>query len=642
MAPPDPRDHDEPRTSRSHRAILPHRPAPPRDRVAPGPGRPRPVNTLDVFRQAQALHRAGELPRAAALYRDLLAAEPNHFDALCMFALLEYQHGRGEESLRLLDRALAIEPTAVNAICNRGNVLMSLRRYEEALAGMEHALALKPDAAEIHFNRGVILQALMRSQEALAAYEQAIALHPGYAEAWLNRGNALETLARPDEALSSYEHAVALRPGLAPAHFNRGNLLRRLGRREDALMEYTRALASHPGYVEAWNNRGNILRELNRPGEALSDYDRALALRADYAEAWLNRGIVLDALGRRAEALASFERVLALRSDHPEAHYCLALHRLLHGDFGRGWAGYEWRWKASDAATAPAFPQPPWLGREDLAGKTILLHAEQGYGDTLQFCRYARLVADLGARVILQVQPPLRSLLTRLAGPVQVVAQGDPLPPFDVHCPLMSLPLAFGTELASIPAEIPYLSADPTETAAWRARLGETDTPRVGLAWSGRPAHRNDMNRSIPLAELAPLFQAGAEFISLQKDVREEDRESLASTPAIRDFGGQLRDYADTAALIACLDLVITVDTSVAHLAGALGKPVWILLPSDPDWRWLLGREDSPWYPSARLFRQTRLHEWGSAIPHITEALRNFLLNPQSFHRPPGAGTEWS
>lgn len=594
------------------------------------------MNTLDAFRQAQTLHRAGQLPQAAALYHDILAAEPDHFDTLCMLALLEYQSGRGEESLRLLDRALAVDPAAVNAICNRGNVLMALHRHEEALAGMERALALKPDAAEIHFNRGVILQALTRPREALASYERAIALNPGYAEAWLNRGNALDTLARPEEALSSYEHAAALTPGLAPAHFNRGNLLRTLGRREEALTAYTQALAAHPGYAEAWNNRGNILRELNRPEAALPDYERVLALRPEYAEAWLNRGIVLDALGRRAEALASFERVLALRPDHPEAHYCIALHRLRHGDFARGWVEYEWRWQASDAETAPAFPQPPWLGREDLAGRTLLLHAEQGYGDTLQFCRYARLVADRGARVILQAQPPLLTLLARLAGPAQVIAPGDPLPPFDFHCPLMSLPLALGTELSSIPAETPYLSADPAETAAWRARLGETRAPRVGLAWSGRPTHRNDMNRSIRLAELAPLLTPGAEFIGLQKDVRAEDRAALAAMPAIRQFGGQLRDYADTAALIACLDLVITVDTSVAHLAGALGKPVWILLPSDPDWRWLLGRSDSPWYPSARLFRQTRVHEWSDPIADAGAALVEFLRRAGAARAPSG------
>lgn len=583
------------------------------------------MNTLETFRRAQALHHAGQSHQAAALYRDILQTEPDHFDTLCMLALLEYQAGRGEESLRLLERALAVNPNSVPVICNRGSVLIAMRRYEEALASMDQALALQPDAAEIHFNRGVILQTLGRPLQALSAYDRALALKPGYAEAWLNRGNALDSLARADEALSAYERAAALKPELAPAHYNRGNTLRKLGRGAEAIASYTRALSAHPGYVEAWNNRGNILRELNRPGEALADYERVLALRPDYVEAWLNRGIVLDALDRRDESLTSFERVLGLRPDHPEAHYCIALHRLLHGDFARGWAEYEWRWKANDAEAAPAFPQPLWLGREDLTGRTVLLHAEQGYGDTLQFCRYARLVADRGARVILQVQPPLRSLLTRLTGPAQVIARGDPLPPFDSQCPLMSLPLALGTGLASIPADIPYLSADRSETAAWRTRLGATNTPRVGLAWSGRPTHRNDMNRSIRLAELAPLFTGGAEFFSLQKEIREEDRRYLASTPALRHYGERLRDYADTAALIACLDLVITVDTSVAHLAGALGKPVWILLPSDPDWRWLLEREDSPWYPTARLFRQTRIHDWNDPVSNVTAALGKFL-----------------
>ncbi|MBK8163476.1 MAG: glycosyltransferase family protein [Gammaproteobacteria bacterium] len=594
-----------------------------------------PVNTVEAFRQAQALHRAGQLPQAAALYRGIVQAEPHNFDALCMLALLEYQFGRGEESLRLLDRALAVDPSSVNAICNRGNVLMAMRRHEEALASMDRALALQPGIAEVHFNRGVILQALMRQQEALAAYERALALKPGYAEAWLNRGNALETLSRTDEALASYERAAALRPELAPVHFNRGNILRKLGRKEEALESYGRVLALKPDYAEAWNNRGNVLRELNCPEAALPDIERALALRPEYADAWLNRGIILDVLSRREEALDCFRRVIALQPDHAEAHYCISLQRLLNGDFRQGWAEYEWRWKVADTGIPPDYPQPLWLGREDLDGRGILLHAEQGFGDTLQFCRYARLVADRGARVILQVQPSLASLLARLAGPAQIVAQGAPLPPFDLHCPLMSLPLALGTDLQSIPAGIPYLSADTAKVAAWRTRLGTGNTPRVGLAWSGRPTHRNDTNRSIRLQELAPLLDAGATFVSLQKEVREEDRASLASMPGIRHFGDALQDYDDTAALIECLDLVVTVDTSVAHLAGALGKPVWILLPSNPDWRWLLQREDSPWYPTARLFRQARINDWNNPISNVASALVEFLRHVRPRRVPP-------
>jgi tetratricopeptide (TPR) repeat protein len=579
----------------------------------------------EAFQHAQLLHRAGQLAQAAALYRDILRTSPTHIDTLCMLALLEYQGGRPGEALRLLDQALAVNPASLNAVCNRGSVLLAMKRYEEALASMDRALALRADLAEVHFNRGVILNELKRRPEALASYDRALALKPEYAEAWVNRGNVLDALAHPLDALASYERAAALRPDLAVAHFNLGNALRNAGRGEEALASYARALALKPEYVEAWNNRANVLRELNRPEEALPDYERALALKPDYVDAVLNRGIVLNALNRHEEALACFARVLALQPDHAEAHYCVSLHRLLAGDFERGWQEYEWRWRVHDAGTLARHAQPLWLGREDLSGKTILLPAEQGYGDTLQFCRYAALVAGRGARVILEVQPPLKSLLARLAGPAQVLAQGDTLPPFDFHCPLMSLPLAFHTTLETIPAAAPYLTADPVRADAWRARLGSAPALRVGLAWSGRPTHRNDTNRSIPLVELAPLLESGASFVSLQKELRACDQETLAAFPALRHYGDLLQDYADTAALIDCLDLVITVDTSVAHLAGALGKPVWILLPFDPDWRWLLGREDSPWYPTARLFRQARLRDWGSVILRVRDALRRQL-----------------
>jgi len=577
----------------------------------------------EAFQQAQMLHRSGQLAQAAALYRDILQSSPNHFDALCMLAMLEYQCGRGGEALRLLDQALAVDPGSVNAICNRGSVLLAMKRYEEALASMDRALALRADLAEAHYNRGVILHELGRHREALASFERALALKPAYAEAWVNRGNALDTLARPQEALACYERATALRPDLAAAHFNLGNALCAAGRREDALESYARALALKSDYAVAWNNRANVLRELGRSEEALAHYERALTLKPDYADALLNRGIVLSALNRHEEAEACYTRVLTLLPGHAEAHYCVSLHRLLTGDFARGWEAYEWRWRVHDAEALPPYAPPLWLGQENLAGKTILLHAEQGYGDTLQFCRYAAPVAALGARVILVVQPPLKSLLSRLAGPVQVLAAGETLPPSDYHCPLMSLPLAFHTDLQSIPGRAPYLTADPARVAAWRARLGAAAAPRVGLAWSGRPTHRNDAQRSIPLAAFAALLEAGMTFVSLQKELRKEDQATLAAVPGLTHFGEGLQDYDDTAALIDYLDLVIAVDTSVAHLAGALGKPVWILLPSNPDWRWLLEREDSPWYPTARLFRQTRMGDWGSVIRRVIETLRD-------------------
>ena len=309
---------------------------------------------------------------------------------------------------------------------------------------------------------------------------------------------------------------------------------------------------------------------------------------------------------------SSFERAIHRRPDHAAAHWNLADCRLLLGDFERGWQEYEWRWKRDQREIKQReFPQPRWSGAEALAGRTILLHSELGLGDTLLFCRYAKEVAARGARVVLEVQPPLVTLLAGLAGVAQIVASGDPLPVFDCHCPLMSLPLAFRTHLGTVPADVPYVRSDPARVAQWRSRLGASAKPRVGLVWSGSVALRNDQ-RSMALADMLPLVDDRAEWVSLQKELRDADREDLASRAAIRHLGDELRDFSDTAALVDLMDLVVTVDTSVANLAGAMGKKVWILLPYNPhDWRWMLTREDSAWYPTARLFRQPAPGDWG-------------------------------
>ncbi|MGE0372020.1 MAG: tetratricopeptide repeat protein [Gammaproteobacteria bacterium] len=642
------------------------------------------------LRYAQMIHQGGQLDQAALLYREILKSSPAHFDTLCMLALLEFQSGRSEESLRLLDRALKVNPRSAIVVTNRGNVLLAMKRYTEALSSYDRALALNAGSAEVHFNRGVVLRELARDKEALASYNRAVALKPEYAEAYNNRGIVLELLSRPEDAIASYDQALARKPGFYQAHYNRGNALRTLERYEDALASYERALGYQPDYVEACINRGNVLRELGRLQEALASYERALELNPAYGEVLLNRGIVLNALNRHEEALASLDRALALDPDHvdalynrgialrhlnrlpesqlafdralelrpdytevfidrsvlmmhlrrfeeayadtararaldpeyPEAHFCEAIFRLVSADFARGWEEYEWRWKVKESGAIRTFEQPLWLGNENLSGKTILLHAEQGFGDTLQFCRYVPLVAGLGARVILEVQAPLVSLLARLPGVAQVIAAGDPPPAADFHCPLMSLPLAFRTDHRTIPAAIPYLRSDPARTAAWRSRLDRSGTVRTGLAWSGRPAFRNDYNRSIRPTEFIPLLAVDATFVSLHQELRDRDRELLASCPQIRHYGAELNDFDDTAALIESLDLVISVDTSVAHLAGALGKPTWILLPYTPDWRWLLDREDSPWYPGARLFRQPRPGDWDSVIQRVAGELR--------------------
>ena len=432
----------------------------------------------------------------------------------------------------------------------------------------------------------------------------------------------LDRLGRYDEALVSYDRAIALKPDYARAYNNRGVALGRLERHADALASYDRAVALMPDYAEALDNRGIALAELNRPAEALQSHERAIAFSPKYAEAFYNRGNVLRDLNRHVEAIDSYERALALKPDYAAAHWNLADCCLLLGDFARGWQEYEWRWKLAQRENAVRnFQQPLWLGAQALQGRTILLHSELGLGDTLQFCRYATAVAALGARVILEVQPTLLPLLADLEGVVQTVPRGAPLPAFDYHCPLMSMPLAFKTDLTNVPRHIPYLHSDAERVAAWRRKLGPTNKPRVGVVWSGSMALRND-RRSMALKEMLPLMGAWAEWVSLQKEVRDSDAAVLVSRTDLLDAGAELHDFADTAAVVELVDVVVTVDTSVAHVAGAMGKPVWILLPFNPhDWRWMLDREDSIWYPTARVFRQPVNGDWASVVRRVGEEL---------------------
>jgi tetratricopeptide (TPR) repeat protein len=437
----------------------------------------------------------------------------------------------------------------------------------------------------------------------------------------------LHALRRFDEALASYDRALALRPDNAEVHVNAGVTFFQLKRFAEALASCDRALALQPDYPEAHSSRGNALTMLGRFDEALANYDRALVLRPDYAEAHTNRGVTLHALKRFHDALQCHARAVAARPHFAEAHYNEGLCRLLTGDFERGWAKHEW-WRdiAQFKHSKRNFVQPRLTGSQEVAGKTILLHAEQGFGDTIQFCRYAPRIAALGGRVILEVQRSLHDLMQALPGAVQVVSKGDPLPDFDMHCPMLSLPLVFGAALATIPRETPYLRASAQTAAHWSARLPPKTRPRIGLAWSGRPEHNNDQNRSIDLAAfLSPLKGIDATLVSLQRDVRAADAAVLQDRSDLIHFGEELKDFADTAALAANLDLVVAVDTSVAHLAGALGKPVWVLLPFIPDWRWLLDRDDSPWYPTARLFRQDDSRQWDGAFGRLRAALDDFL-----------------
>jgi len=622
-----------------------------------------------VFGQAVAHHRASRSKEARAAYERVLQMQPRHLPALTFLSVIALQSNDPERAVQLTatvleadpshavahlmqghaylrldrrmaalasyERASALRPDLVEAHFHLGNVQSELGRHIEAISSYERGLRITPQAAEIHNNRGNSLRSLNRYAEAIDSYDRAIAFMPQSPEPYFNRGLALYELKRFEAALSSYDQAIAIRPGYAEAYLNRGNVQKRLDRPEAALASYTRAIDLKPDYAEAHCNRGNVQGELGRVDAALASYDAAISIAPGYADAHCNRGNLLGDSMRFEEALESYDRAITADPGYAQAYFCKSLVSLLLGDWERGWRDFEWRWRNVHCASSREhreFSQPLWLGEQPLAGKTILLRGEQGMGDIIQFCRYATLVAARGARVVLEAPRPLVNLLRSLQGVVQLVEFGESLPPFDCHCPLLSLPLAFGTMPATIPAQVPYLRSSTARVNYWRDKLGPRSRPRVGLVWSGgfrpdQPELRQVNNRrNMPLAAMKALLHPGLEFYSLQKGEPAESELALLkaagwSGPELIDLTGELHDFHETAALIEQLDLVVSVDTSTAHLAGALGKPVWILNRLDTCWRWFLGRTDTPWYPTARIYRQERAHDWTGVVDRVREDL---------------------
>ena len=614
-----------------------------------------PLGFAGPLRRALEAHGAGRLGEAEFYCRLVLAAEKKQFDALHLLGMIEFQRGRFDEAYQLFRRALKINPRSVQANTNLALVLAQLDRYSQALVSLDKALAIEPDNLLTLNNRGHVLWRLKRQEEALESLDRALAINPNYADALCNRGNALVDLKRFEEALASYDKALVINPNDAPALNNRANVLWALDRRDEALQSYDQALAIEPNDLSTLKDRGAALTLLHRAEEALACFERALALKpgdlyfifkrgsalaelnryeealacfdrvfeSDNADALNDRGNVLAVLQRHADAIASFDRALAIAPEDAKVHWNRGFALLRTGDFEQGWKEYEWRGKLEEPWTRQReFAQPRWRGEEPVEGKTILIHAEQGFGDTIQFVRYVPLVAALGTKVVLDVQPALKTLLAGIDGAAVVTATGGELPPFDLHCPLMSLPLAFKTRLETIPAAVPYLAASPERLATWNERLPKSQALRVGIGWAGNPNFPHDDERSIGLSPLVPLLSIpGVQFLSLQKDLRDGDEEILRRHPHIIHLGDKLDDFDDTAAVMSLVDLVISSDTAPVHLAGALGRPVWILLKHTADWRWLIDREDNPWYSTARLFRQSKVGDWESVVGQVAAAL---------------------
>ena len=519
------------------------------------------------------------------------------------------------------------EPSAaeINQLRSLGIALEQQGLHEAAFKAFDRAVLLRPGDAGLWASRGNALANLARPEESLTSYQRVLQLNPDNADAAFRCGLLLLTLKRPEQALPCFDLTDELSPNHPAVLEQRALALHALRRFDEALADNRLALALNPTSADICNNIGACLQGLSRDEEALPWFDKSLALRPGSVVALVNKAHSLTQILRLDEAMGIYRHVRAIDPGNADAMWNSALLCLLTGDFAAGWAEREIRWQAHMRPPYPHFTQPKWCGTQDIEGRTVLLYAEEGNGDTIQFVRYAPDLAARGARVILAVQDALQPLLTGLPGVSLCIPRSSPLPPFDLHCPICSLPFAFGTRLETIPSVTPYLPPPAqARLQSWerrlRERLGPERTCRVGLVWSGNPNHGNDRNRSVPLRTLLRLLDLDAAFVSLQKDARPEDQ-AILEQEGIVDLTAGLSDFAETAALVSCLDVVITVDTSIAHLAGALARPVWIMLPYSPDFRWLLDRDDSPWYPTARLFRQAASRDWNEVIERVRNEL---------------------
>lgn len=573
-------------------------------------------------------HQSARYAEAESVYRQILAAHPNHPDALHMLGVLAAQVGRADVAIELIGQAIRLNPSQGGYYSNYGHVLTLAGRLDEAITSLEHAVKALPAFAQAFINLGNAYIAAGRFAEAAEQCRRAIAIDPKLTAAYNNLGNALRSQGIHDEAIHAYRTAILLHPNFAEAHYNLAITLKDQNLLPDAAEEMRRALELRPIYPEAHNNLGNIHQLLGQLVQAEQHFRSAIAQRPDLANAHSNLANVLRDQGRFDEASQSYHRAMQLKPQWHLPRYNYSLTLLLKGDFANGWREYESRLKSPEiGATVPHFSQPMWDGSE-LAGRKILVHAEQGFGDAIQFVRYLPIVASRGGKVLLQCQDELLDLFRTVDGIDDLIPQSQTPTDFDLHCPLLSLPYVLKTDsLESIPAKVPYLYADPLREEQWRLRLANAQKRfKIGLAWAGRATHPNDRNRSIKLSSLAEaLFGADAAFFSMQKGPASAEIAELRPGFDLVDVAADLHTFADTAALIAQLDLVITVDTAVAHLAGAMGRPVWVLLPWIPDWRWLLDRADSPWYPTMTLYRQPAAGDYQTPIQRITNDLNLHL-----------------
>jgi len=602
-------------------------------------------------------HQSGAFDQAQALYEKILQSDPNHLEALQLSARLAGNQRAFNQSLDLWDRAIKVSPEHPNLHYQRALTLQALgqlkaaipsfiqslsfnknqpllyfnlaialqdlNELQGALDAYQLCLCLEPDNVMAYHNRGIVLQGLKKGVPAVLSFNQALLLNHDSASAHNHLGNALTTLEQYPLALDSYNWALTLNPHYAQAHNNKGIALQRLKRWPEALVSFNQAILLQANFPQAYNNQGITLRLLGQWDESLASYNRAITLNPQYIEAYNHRGYVLQLLSQWEAAFNSYQQAIHIDQHYAEAHWNRGLLQLQLGDFIHGWPSYEWRWQRDNIKPRPHHPASQlWLGELPLNGRSIKLFSEQGLGDAIQFCRYAPLVALLGAKVTLEVHESLVGFMKNLDGITVIANNANQTHHEDFHCPLLSLPLCFKTTLDTIPAPDQNLCAETEKILFWQNQLGSKTKPRIGLAWSGNPTHENDHFRSLALKELCTYLPPEFDYFCVQKDYSAEDAVTLTQHPLIRPLGVVLHDFTDTAALVSCMDLIISVDTSIAHLSASLGLPTWILLPFHSEWRWLNERNDSPWYPSATLYRQSTHASWA----HILQTLRHDLL----------------
>ncbi|HET6250643.1 MAG TPA: tetratricopeptide repeat protein [Tepidisphaeraceae bacterium] len=590
-------------------------------------------NPEQAIQAALRHYHAGEFAHAERICREILSTNPTSVDALHVLGFTLSAMQGHEQAIGFYRQALALRPRNCDIWNNLGAALAAVGKRDESIAAYRQALEIDPNYIDALINLGAALTSGHEYDAAIDVYRRALQIDPEQASAHNNLGTTLVAMRQFDEGIAAYHKAIELKPDFADAYSNLGAAYAELNRQEEAAAAYHTAIRLDPLHAPARNNLGNYYLSVGSVEEAIDSFREAIRLRNDFVDALCNLGLALLENQQYDEAIAPYELAHRIAPDASEVNWNLACYLLLRGEFERGWIQYEWRWRTRANATPRInYPKPNWIG-EDPAGRTILLYTEQGFGDSIQFVRYATAVARRGANVIVRCRPELARLFEGVAG-VSGIFTDDNLPEYDLYCPLMTLPLIFATRLATIPADVPYLEVNEPLLEKWREQIDASDDRlKVGLVWAGGATTKSDRKRSLTLAQFSPLAQiAGIAFYSLQKgDAASAQAANPPPGMTLIDHTAELTDFAETAAMICHLDLVIAVDTAVAHLAGALGKPVWLMIPTNPDWRWMLDRDDSPWYPTLRLFRQTRRGNWDDVIEHIAGALAGLTPSGTGF-----------